>query len=704
LAFAPWLGAVASSHVPEPTADISLPGLTGAERAWLQAHPVIRLGLNGVAPPWSYVVGDQYRGVHVDLIKRLSLGLGVRFEPVHGHSYGELLNGLNGDALVDAIGLLPATAENGRNMLFTEPVATVEYALIVREQASGPVEITDLVGKRIAVVSNFAVRRWLERDYPGVVVVPTTGTIEALRMVALGDADGAVSTPAGASWLIRQEGLVNLHMQQTLYRAPLSLGVRRDWPELVTILNKAIVQVSPAEIDRITAENVQVRTSGFTRQEILSVIGVIVALAITAVIVLQRQALERERRLATKLAQREREYRLLVENSLDGVLRTQPDGRILAANPAACAMFGMSEAELCESGRDRIVDRNDPRLAKLLQERAATGRARGTLTMRRADGTPFEAELSSSVYQEADGRLFNSLLIRDVSERHRAEARLRLMQACFENLNDAIVITEAEPFDEPGQRIVFVNAAFTHQTGYSADEAMGRSTRFLQGPETDRAELQRVGAALRRWEPVHTELLNYRKDGQPYWIEIKMVPIGDQTGWYTHWVAVERDVTARKAAEAARRQQESRTQESQKLEAIGTLAGGIAHDFNNILGAIVGQAAIASADLAGQGPGTKAAKESLAQIQVAADRARRLVQRILTFSRRDVHPDEVQAVAPVIRETVAMLKATLPANLKLDVHMTETALTVGVEATQLQQVVLNLCTNAWQALPELAPL
>lgn len=690
----------AASHGADTTSPITLPGLTGAERAWLQAHPVIRLGLNGVAPPWSYTVGDQYRGIHVDLIQRLSRDLGVRLDPVRDRPYRELLEGVDGGAVVDVIGLVPATPENEARMRFTDPVATVEYVLLVPDRASRLPEVTDLVGRRVAVVGDFSVRRWLERDYPGVVIVPTKSTIDSLRMASLGEVDAAVTTVGAASWLIHKEGLVNLRAQQVLYRTPLSLGVRRDWPELVTILNKAIAQVEPAEVDRITVEHVQLATRGFTRQQILGALAVIVVLVTAGVFLLQSRALMRERQLAAMLAQREREYRLLVENSLDGVLRTHPDGRILAANPAACAMFDLSEAELRESGRERVLDPRDPRLTKLLQDRQATGKARGVLTMRRADGTPFEAEVSSAMYQEADGQVFNSLLIRDVSERQRAEARLRLLQTCIEHLNDAVVVTEAEPFDEPGQRIVFVNEAFTRQTGYSEQEVIGRSTRFLQGPGTDLEELRRVGDALRRWDPVQTELLNYRKDGQPNWVEIKMVPIADETGSYTHWVAVERDITARKEAEAMREQRERQTRESQKMEAIGTLAGGIAHDFNNILGAISGQVAIASADLDRPGPETTAAKESLEQIKVAADRARRLVQRILAFSRREAPLVQAQALAPVIQETVGMLKATLPATVTLDVQLPVPALLVPIDATQMQQVLLNLCTNAWQALPD----
>jgi len=164
--------------------------------------------------------------------------------------------------------------------------------------------------------------------------------------------------------------------------------------------------------------------------------------------------------------------------------------------------------------------------------------------------------------------------------------------------------------------------------------------------------------------------------------------------------ALERELT-RVAQRAAHRQAEAelirfeaQLNQAQKMESLGTLAGGIAHDFNNLLGAILGNIEIALADLEPGHP----AQSALGEIQQASLRARDLVRQILTFSRRRPQQLDVIALRPVAEETFRLLRATLPAGVDLRQDLTDSPLYVHADATQLQQVLMNLCTNAWHAL------
>lgn len=122
-------------------------------------------------------------------------------------------------------------------------------------------------------------------------------------------------------------------------------------------------------------------------------------------------------------------------------------------------------------------------------------------------------------------------------------------QKCANHLNDAIIITEAEPLNSPGPRILWANDIFYESTGYQPAEVIGKSPRILQGPLTDKSVLRRLRTALENWAVCRVELLNYKKDGTTFWNEFEVTPIANEKGWYTHWISVQRDVTERKLAE-----------------------------------------------------------------------------------------------------------------------------------------------------------
>lgn len=127
------------------------------------------------------------------------------------------------------------------------------------------------------------------------------------------------------------------------------------------------------------------------------------------------------KRIEKALIQSEIKYRAFFENSMDAILLTSPDGGIQAANPAACSMFGCSEEEIITLGRDGIVDVNDSRLPALLKQRVVDRKAKGELTMIRKDGTRFEAELSSALFNDNSGLTQTSMIIRDISERKKTK-------------------------------------------------------------------------------------------------------------------------------------------------------------------------------------------------------------------------------------------------------------------------------------------
>ena len=219
------------------------------------------------------------------------------------------------------------------------------------------------------------------------------------------------------------------------------------------------------------------------------------------------------------------------------------DGRFTYVNEQVEWLLGRPAAELL--GR-KIWNSFQKTVRIRLEEQFKRAFAAGEVL----EAEELDANLSKRI--EARGYPFGggiAVHLRDVTGRHKSQEQLRLLESSIARLNDIVIITEAGPFNAPGPRIVFVNEAFERRTGYSREEVMGRTPRLLQGPATQREELDRIRAALEQWQPARVDLINYKKNGEAFWVDLEVSPVWDQERKLTHWVAVGRDVTERKMAE-----------------------------------------------------------------------------------------------------------------------------------------------------------
>ena len=193
----------------------------------------------------------------------------------------------------------------------------------------------------------------------------------------------------------------------------------------------------------------------------------------------------------------------------------------------------------------------------------------------------------AKVYFDGQGRAVRmSGATQDITERRERDQELHLLESCIARIKDSIVITSATPLREPGPEIVFVNRAFERLTGYSQAQALGRTPRMLQGPDTDRAALARIYHAISRGESISEELLNYAKDGTPYWIEVSISPVMSESGAVSHFVAVERDITERRRNDATLRDALAKAEQANvaKSQFVANMSHEIRTPMNAILG------------------------------------------------------------------------------------------------------------------------
>lgn len=132
---------------------------------------------------------------------------------------------------------------------------------------------------------------------------------------------------------------------------------------------------------------------------------------------------------------------------------------------------------------------------------------------------------------------------------YKLELALDLANRIIEHSNDSILISLAQPIDQPGPRVVYANETFSKQTGYSQEDIIGHNPRILHGPDTDQATLARIRKGLIAWQPIREEVLNYKKNGEAFWQELNIFPLPNAAGEFTHWVSIQRDITERKLAE-----------------------------------------------------------------------------------------------------------------------------------------------------------
>ena len=257
----------------------------------------------------------------------------------------------------------------------------------------------------------------------------------------------------------------------------------------------------------------------------------------------------------------------------------------------------------------------------------------------------------------------------------------RRLEAVINSSLDAIICVDQH------QRITVFNPTAAALFQCAASDAMGSSLqRFL--PEAEHA----LAFAQLTTQAMLGEMTAISASGKELAVEISVSFERHAEGETTTVFA--RDLTGRKKAEAHRNELEAQLRESQKMQAVGTMAGGIAHDFNNILSAILGNTDLAKADCGAESP----AYESLVEIEKAGRRARDLVRQILTFSRNEPPLRTTVALPDVLHDTERLLRVTLPPAIELHLRTAADLPAILADPTQVEQALLNLCTNAIHAI------
>ncbi|MHC1710753.1 MAG: PAS domain S-box protein [Solidesulfovibrio sp.] len=400
------------------------------------------------------------------------------------------------------------------------------------------------------------------------------------------------------------------------------------------------------------------------------------------------------KRAAEKLRLAEKKYRGIFENSALGIFRMTSEGHAVDVNPALLAMLGVESLDDLIERRGDLLDvlfYGRKRFAALL-ESAVDEEATIKFETRfiRPDTRHVTANIHMRLVADREGYLaYVEGVVEDVTKRHEAERALRESQEMLRLVLDNI--PQLVSWKDKALRYMGANRAFIEFFGFSdLADLMGRDDFALPLRQEDVDAVRATDVdVMRSNRTVAGELAARNVRGADVLLEIKKVPLHDDRGAVVGVLSTAEDVTQKVSLERQLLQ-------SQKMEAIGTLAGGIAHDFNNILTSIINSTELALLDL----PQGEPMEDDLKRVLKAGERGSRLVKQILSFTRPSQAGFAPINVVDVINEAAGLIKASIPRNIKIILDVPKGGVICRADPTQIHQIVMNLCTNAFQAMRE----
>jgi len=358
---------------------------------------------------------------------------------------------------------------------------------------------------------------------------------------------------------------------------------------------------------------------------------------------------------------------------------------IIYVNPAFLALCGYDEHEVI--GRDcRFLqgpETNPMTVGAIRASLLAGRRFAGEIVNYRKSGDAFWNDLVISPIRDGEGVVTHFVgVMRDASERHRSQERIRLLESATSAAASAIVITDADG------RVEYVNDAFRRITGYEGHEIAGRTLRALKSDEHDEAFYRDLWATILDGRVWRSLIVNRRKDGTLYRASQVIAPIRDTHGKIAHFVAIQEDTTALHEAEEQLRH-------AQRLQAIGQLTGGIAHDFNNILAVILG-----NLELLGERTADSDLQELLADPLEATLRGAELTKRLLAFARLQPLQPRPVALQSLVARIVDLVRPALTEAIEIRMSHAPDLWQAFIDEGQLETALLNVALNARDAMPD----
>lgn len=685
-----------------PLAFSELGPLTSEELAWIEEHPTIRLGVDPEFAPFEFIADDgSYSGMAADYVDLLNERLGLGMAVWHKTSWA-VASDLAGTGDVDVLPCVGKTAERERRFLFTDSYLTFYRVIVSREDGPKITGLSDLRDLQVAVQANSSHEGYLLESSE---VVPRSyATVEeTLASVSGGETDAAVVNVATASYWIRKLGLSNLQVASRVGEGNrLYFAVRRDWPELVSILNKGLATVTEEEAAAIRERWVEVAVvPGVDWGRILRWSSVFVGAASLALIflALHNRALRREittrRHAEAALRERESDYRMLVEGADVAILRMTPDGTVVFVNRFAERFFGYSSSEIVgKNVMGTIVPESESRgrdLRGLLADLAAYPEryeANENENMTKSGERVWVAWTNRPIYA-CDGSLREILCVgTDLTARKRADEALSRYEFIANTVDDMMSVLDREG------RYEAANTAWCSLIGKERSDVIGKRLEEVWPAEV--AE-QQIAPLLHRCiagEVVSQEsVLRLPTRGERH-CEVTMYPYHNVTGTVTHAVVVTHDVTEWRTAQAALHDAKHAAEAANRAKS--TFLANMSHEIRTPMNAILGYAQLLRR-YEELGPESEHALHAIAR---SGEHLLELINDVLEMSKIEAGRAELHPTTFNLRGLLSDIEAmfvlrTNAKGLRLSIEVGSDVPTyIRGDEARVRQVLINLLGNA----------
>ncbi len=715
---------IIDSYVNDPSPPARQSGqpifLNAVEKAWIRTHPVIRLGVDPEFAPFEYFDSSgRYSGFASDYIDLLSKRLGLRIEVVPDLTWQQVIEGAErGD--IDLLAAIGFSRKRSRFLSYTLPYLGFYRMIFCRSDAPFIAGPEDLADKKIAVQANTSHAAWLEEHTR--YTAHTYNTLkETILAVSRGEEDVLIGNLAVCTYWIRKLNITNLRVAApvSLEKQLLYMGVRKDWPILVSILNKGINSITPQEAEQIRNRWLAAGYSlGVAKRTIVMRVALVAAACLLVIIFLwfwntrlqkevrrrkeaENALLEVQKGLVETVEERTRELaankkylQAIFDAPRESIFIHDPEtGQIVDVNKTVEKMFCLSLDEARELSIADISLGRSPYGPEEALEKIRLVLSEGPQTFewlsKRRTGELFWTEVGLSLTTDGD-RSFIIAVVRDIDAKKRAEQQLVTEQerlaVTLRSIGEGVIST-----DKNGA-VVLLNRVAEELTGWSCRDAIGQPCATVlslvdaEGRSIGNRPLDHVFDTGQRMDCIDNTFLVDR-NGRQYPVAASCAPIRNRDGRVFGVVWVFRDVSGE-------RRMEEELLKIRKLESIGVLAGGIAHDFNNILTAIQGNIELAlRLEQAGE-----SVDPLLKDALTASGRAVNLTRQLLTFAKGGEPIRETASLGQLIRESADFVLHGSRVSCRYS--FCGGLWLVDVDRGQISQVIQNIILNARQAMPD----